>query len=79
MCKDAMRLAIKLAVGKLGSQTLVARRIGVTRQAMAQWSRVPAEHVLEMENISGVSRYELRPDVYGPPPNQRDGHQRAFA
>lgn len=74
-----MRLAIKQAVGKLGSQTLVARRIGVTRQAMAQWSRVPAEHVLMMEKISGVSRYELRPDVYGSPPKQRDSHQQAVA
>lgn len=48
----------------------VARDAGVTA---AMWSRfenekrrVPAERVLEIESMTGVSRHELRPDVFGP-------------
>ncbi|WP_375732221.1 YdaS family helix-turn-helix protein [Xylella fastidiosa subsp. multiplex] len=28
----------------------------------------PAEHVLTIEALTGVSRYDLRPDVFGAPP-----------
>jgi DNA-binding transcriptional regulator YdaS (Cro superfamily) len=34
--------------------------------------RVPAERVLEVEQLSGISRHELRPDVYGPAPRAAD-------
>jgi DNA-binding transcriptional regulator YdaS (Cro superfamily) len=40
----------------------------ITPQAISQWKRVPPERCLEVERVSGVSRYELRPDVYGPEP-----------
>lgn len=40
----------------------------ISSQAISQWKRVPAERVLEVERLTGVSRYDLRPDVYGPPP-----------
>lgn len=48
----------------------VARSAGVT---LAMWSRwetgarqVPAERVLDIEALTGVSRHQLRPDVFGP-------------
>lgn len=41
----------------------------ITPQAVSAWTRVPAHWVLDVEAISGVSRHELRPDIYGPPPN----------
>lgn len=50
----------------------VAAEAGVT---LAMWSRwetgarqVPAERVLEIERITGISRHDLRPDVFGPAP-----------
>lgn len=46
----------------------LARQIGVTPQAIAQWDRVPVKHVLSVERITGVPRHELRPDIY--PPNE---------
>lgn len=42
----------------------LARHLGVTRGAVAQWSRVPAERVVEVERITGISREQLRPDLY---------------
>jgi DNA-binding transcriptional regulator YdaS (Cro superfamily) len=34
------------------------------------WTAVPAERVLEIERLTGVSRHELRPDVFGPAPQE---------
>lgn len=52
----------------------VAREAGVT---LAMWSRwetgarqVPADRVLGIEAITGISRHELRPDVFGPAPSK---------
>jgi len=49
-----------------------AKAVGVT---VAMWSRfengrrrVPAERVLQIEKLTGISRYDLRPDVFGPSP-----------
>ena len=46
-------------------------RFGVNKTTVRYWERkrVPAERVLEIERETGVSRHELRPDLY-PPPNE---------
>ena len=64
-----MQDATKRAVDLLGGIRATARAMGVTPGAVQKWLayRVPAERVLEMEGATDnrVSRYELRPDVYG--------------
>ncbi|WP_286718300.1 YdaS family helix-turn-helix protein [Devosia sp. 63-57] len=49
-----------------------ARAIGVTAAMWSRWEngrrKIPAERCLEVERLTGVSRYILRPDVYGPAP-----------
>ncbi len=62
------------AVHEAGSQSALARAVGVTPQAVQQWistGRIPAERVIAVENATGgkVTRHDLRPDVFGPPPN----------
>jgi DNA-binding transcriptional regulator YdaS (Cro superfamily) len=44
----------------------IARVVGVTPQAVAQWKAVPPEYVLKLERAFGVSRHVQRPDVFGP-------------
>lgn len=44
----------------------VSRGLGVTRATVAKWQTVPAERVVEIEEISGISRRKLRPDLYAP-------------
>ncbi|WP_247973114.1 transcriptional regulator [Bradyrhizobium sp. 195] len=46
----------------------LAAAIGITVQALSQWGRVPAKRVLSVEALTGVSRYELRPDLHGSGP-----------
>lgn len=50
-----------------GGQSALARALKVTPQAVQRWcstGKIPAERVLEVEQASGVSRHELRPDLY---------------
>ena len=39
----------------------------ITPQAVAQWKQVPAERVLKVEQVTGVPRNRLRPDLYPAP------------
>lgn len=52
------------AIERAGGQASFAKLIGVTAQAVSQWNEVPPLRVLEVERVSGVSRSELRPDLY---------------
>ncbi|HEX5933477.1 MAG TPA: Cro/CI family transcriptional regulator [Pseudorhizobium sp.] len=60
--------ALGRAINSVGSASELARRLRVTPAAVLQWRKVPAERVLEVERITGVSRHDLRPDVFGPIP-----------
>lgn len=59
----------KDAVGGAAGLSRAFSEIGVqiSSQAISQWERVPANRALDVERFSGVSKHELRPDVFGPP------------
>jgi DNA-binding transcriptional regulator YdaS (Cro superfamily) len=46
----------------------LARLVAVDKSTVTRWARkvVPAERVVEVERVTGISRKELRPDLYGP-------------
>lgn len=60
--------ALASAIDKAGGQAALARLIGVSQPSVWHWvhkaRRVPAEFVLAVEEATGVSRHELRPDIY---------------
>ena len=61
-----------------GAQILVrlANKLGVSRHTVKKWGReiaVPPKHCLQLECVTGVSRHELRPDIY---PLEEDGRGR---
>ncbi|MCU0807930.1 MAG: helix-turn-helix domain-containing protein [Candidatus Contendobacter sp.] len=60
---------LQQSIAAAGGMKPLAQRLGVRYQAIQQWrrrGRPPAERCLEIERLTGVSRYELRPDIYGP-------------
>lgn len=58
--------AAKAAIGgsRRLARELVAKGIKITPQAISQWERVPVDKVLMVEEVTGVSRHDLRPDIY---------------
>lgn len=58
---------IEKAARLAGGQSSLARSVGVSPQAVQQWvesGRVSHKKVLDVEKITGVSRSDLRPDLY---------------
>lgn len=51
-----------------GRRKTLAETLGMYPSALSQWSQVPADKALAVEAATGISRYDLRPDVYGPAP-----------
>lgn len=56
------------AVERAGSQSAIARALGVAQPTVWKWlhksKQLPAEYVLTAERLYGVSRHLLRPDIY---------------
>lgn len=65
---DALQKFLKAERGRANA---LADRLTISPSAISQWNRVPAERVLEIEQITGVPRHELRPDLY-PAPSQQE-------
>lgn len=58
-------------VAACGTQQDLAHKLGISRSAIALWKRsgrIPVERCLTIERVTGISRFELRPDIYGEAP-----------
>lgn len=51
-----------------GGYNALGRTLGISATAVWQWKRVPSERVRAVEKATGISRYAIRPDIYGPDP-----------
>jgi DNA-binding transcriptional regulator YdaS (Cro superfamily) len=67
------RAALAAAINAVGSAAELARRLGISPEAVCQWKgKVPVNRVIAVEAATGVSREHLRPDVFAAPrPAQR--------
>lgn len=65
---DSMTAAFRHAVAAAGGQVSFACLIGRTQGAVSKMLKaerpLPAEHVLKVEEATGISRHDLRPDLY---------------
>ena len=59
--KDA---ALVRAIEAAGGLSALARAIGIKPQSVNGWTQCPAQRVLAVEAASGISRSDLRPDIY---------------
>jgi Uma2 family endonuclease len=62
-----MDKALQRAVEIAGGQTALALRIGKTQGHISKWLErdfIPPDVVLSIESATGISRHELRPDLY---------------
>src|SRR5215471_9941128 len=59
-----MLTVIREAAGKVGGVPKLARKLGVSRQAIYQWTEVPVERAADLERVTGIPRSRFRPDVF---------------
>jgi TorA maturation chaperone TorD len=52
------------AIDVAGGVAQLARKIGIAQPSVSNWNRVPAQRVIAVESATGVSRQQLRPDLY---------------
>lgn len=70
-----MDSALERAIKAAGGPAALARICSQHPQAVSRWRREgqpPAKHCLAIEAATGVTRYELRPDVFGNGPASTD-------
>jgi len=56
---------LQQAINAAGGVSELARKIGIAQPSISNWSRVPAERVASVEQVTGVDRALLRPDLFG--------------
>lgn len=65
--------AIAKAAGIVGSQAKLARIIGASPMSVSHWMRrgIPRRWCVPVEDATQgqVTRHDLRPDIFGPPPS----------
>ncbi len=57
---------LQSAIETVGGISALARALGLAQPSVSAWQRIPAERVVSIESITGLSRTILRPDLFGP-------------
>lgn len=70
MSETDLRVLARRVVAAAGGVAKLARPLNISTQAISQWSRVPVEHVIAIERLTGIPRHEIRPDIYPPEPER---------
>lgn len=72
--------ALKSILRERGMRLIdLARALGVHKATVTRWAQrqVPVDRLVSVEVATGVSRHDLRPDIYGPAPaTQSEGAER---
>jgi DNA-binding transcriptional regulator YdaS (Cro superfamily) len=55
---------INVAAKKLGGIVKLSTCLGLSRGAASQWSEIPVDHVARIEELTGIPREVLRPDIF---------------
>ena len=65
MVKKFNTRQIKYVVNVAGGYAALARALGITPQSIIKWKQIPGDRVLKIEELTRISRHELRPDIFG--------------
>jgi DNA-binding transcriptional regulator YdaS (Cro superfamily) len=70
--KERADVGLEIALLAADGVEKLAKALGLAHSSVSVWKRIPAEHVLRVEAATGISREELRSDLYplGPRPDR---------
>lgn len=52
------------AVLRGGGPVVIAKKLRIAHQAISKWKKVPRHHLQRVSRLTGVSIFQLRPDLY---------------
>jgi hypothetical protein len=55
---------INVVARKLGGIVKLSECLGLSRGAASQWREIPVDHVARLEQLTGIPREVLRPDIF---------------
>jgi DNA-binding transcriptional regulator YdaS (Cro superfamily) len=61
---DDISDGLRAAIDKAGGLRALARALGISQTSLAEWRRVPADRLVQVEAVTGIPRETLRPDLY---------------
>lgn len=62
-------MEIKHIITAAGGAVALSKALGHrTHSSVLKWKHVPAQHILRIEEVTGIPREQLRPDLYIPRP-----------
>jgi len=64
MSKKSKAAALAYAIEKAGGASELARKLGVSRQAVAQWQAVPPRQARKVSELTGVPLADICPEFY---------------
>lgn len=71
--EDNLQTSVAIACRAAEGQASLARALGIRQSTVSSWLRrgneLPAKFVIPVERAYGISRHDLRPDLY--PPEER--------
>jgi DNA-binding transcriptional regulator YdaS (Cro superfamily) len=57
---------IAVIIKKAGGASALGRAVGLHHSTILGWKRVPAVRVAQVAHATGLTREQIRPDIFGP-------------
>jgi len=64
MTRKQMERIKRKVLEAAGGPVPLAAHLGITRHAIYQWDRVPAERLGQVMEVTGLEAHEIRPDLF---------------
>jgi DNA-binding transcriptional regulator YdaS (Cro superfamily) len=64
--KRKIEPGLQLAIEAAGTRYRLSLLLGIRPASVLKWWRVPSDRIIQVEEVTGVPRERLRPDLYLP-------------
>ncbi len=62
--KQKVDKGLELAIAAAGTRYRLAKLLGIKPSSVLKWGRIPTGRVVQVEQVTGVPREKLRPELY---------------
>jgi len=59
-----MQDIIRRVIDAAGGPSALSRQLNISHTSVYRWTQIPDTHLVKIEEITGIPREELRPDLF---------------